>query len=56
MLELIGLGIGAVATWMLIASAVTAGALAAYVLVKVARKVLDMAEMAWQGFCRWIGA
>lgn len=53
MLELMGLG--TVAAWLAIATAVMAGALGAFVAVKLAREVLDMMESAWQGLCRWLG-
>ena len=55
MLELIGLGVGLLGTWFFVATAVMAGALGAFVVVKLAREVLDIMESAWQGLCRWLG-
>lgn len=55
MLELIGLGVGVAGAWFMLATAVMAGALGAFVVVKLAREALDMMESAWQGLCRWLG-
>lgn len=55
MLELLGVGVGVMGAWFLIATAVMAGALGAFLTVKLAREVLDVMESAWQGLCRWLG-
>ena len=46
---------GSIYAWLLVATAVMAGALGAFLLVKMTRETLDVLEMRWQALCRWLG-